>query len=130
MQVTLYCSAGQLTQDESLFSYENGTSAETFSSPAHEPVFLDELLSSLTDEQLRSAQQTCGDDQFCLFDLLETKNQALAENSLQTNLQNTEEKVVAGLQRKLREGHFPDKLTYLKTALAISSSTCFANCGV
>ena len=87
---------GQLMQNESLFNYEDGASTETFSFPSHEPIFLDELLSNLTTEQLSTAQQTCGDDQSCLFDLLETQNQALAANSLETNQENIEEQVVSG----------------------------------
>ena len=83
-------------QNESLFTYENGSSTETFSFPNHEPVFLDELLSNLTAEQLVTAQQTCGNDQSCLFDLLETQNQALAANSLETNQENIEEQAVSG----------------------------------
>ena len=87
---------GQLMQNESLFNYEDGASTATFSFPSHEPVFLDELLSNLTAEQLSTAQQICGDDQSCLFDLLETQNQALAANSLETNQENIDEQVVSG----------------------------------
>lgn len=86
-----------MLKNESLFTYENGSSTETFSFPDHEPVFLDELLSSLTAEELATAEQTCGEDKSCLFDLLETKNLALAENSLETNQENMEEQMVAGL---------------------------------
>ena len=93
---TIVFPAGQLMQNESLFNYEDGASTATFSFPDHEPVFLDELLSNLTAEQLSTAQQTCGDDQSCLFDLLETQNQALATNSLETNQENIDEQVVSG----------------------------------
>ena len=93
---TLLCSAlGQITPDESIFTYEMGESTETFAMPDHVPVFLDELLADLNEVQRAEVEEACGQDASCAFDLLETNNPALAQNSLETNTENLETQAVA-----------------------------------
>ena len=66
-----------------------------FAMPDHTPVFLDELLESLDDTRRMEIEQACGQDASCAFDLIETNNPALAQNSLDTNMENLETQAVA-----------------------------------
>ena len=88
--------SGQITEDESIFTYEEGESVATFAVPDHMPVFLDELLANLTEAQRADVVEACGEDRSCQFDLLETNNPALAQNSLEVNMENLETQAIAG----------------------------------
>ena len=61
---------GQITQEESIFTYEAGKSVGTFSNPDHTPPFLDELLASLVNSS--TLTDVCGDNIECLFDFAQT----------------------------------------------------------
>ena len=61
---------GQITEEESIFTYEAGKSVDTFSNPDHTPPFLDELLTSLMSNSSLTA--VCGDNIECLFDFDQT----------------------------------------------------------
>ena len=63
--------------------------------PDRMTVFLDELLAGLDDAQRAEVEQACGQDPSCAFDLLETNNPALAQNSLETNMENLENQAIA-----------------------------------
>ena len=62
--------SGQITEEESIFTYEAGKSVDTFSNPDHTPPFLDELLTSLMSNSSLTA--VCGDNIECLFDFDQT----------------------------------------------------------
>ena len=62
--------SGQITEEESIFTYEAGKSVDTFSNPFHTPPFLDELLTSLMSNSNLTA--VCGDNIECLFDFDQT----------------------------------------------------------
>ena len=61
---------GQVTQDESIFTYESGENVDTFSIPDHIPPFLDEILSDLTGNS--TLTDVCGNNVECLFDFSQT----------------------------------------------------------
>ena len=61
---------GQVTQDESIFTYESGENVDTFSIPDHTPPFLDEILSDLTGNS--TLTDVCGNNVECLFDFSQT----------------------------------------------------------
>ena len=93
----IFCShlfSGQITQDESLFYYEQGENVSTLSNPNHIPVFLDEI----DNETLSEAIEICGGDENieCLFDFSQTRNEALAQSTASTNNQNNENEQIIG----------------------------------
>ena len=61
---------GQITEEESIFTYEAGKSVGTFSNPDRTPPFLDELLASLMGNS--TLTDVCGDNVECLFDFAQT----------------------------------------------------------
>ena len=61
---------GQVTQNESIFTYEYGENVDTFSIPDHTPPFLDEILSDLTGNS--TLTDVCGNNVECLFDFSQT----------------------------------------------------------
>ena len=63
---------GQVTEEESIFTYETGKSVGTFSNPDHTPPFLDELLANLMSNSTLTA--VCVDNVECLFDFDQTGN--------------------------------------------------------
>ena len=64
------CTLGQVTQSDSIFTYETGQSVDTFSFPDHAPPFLDEILSNLIGNS--SLTDVCGNNVECLFDFSQT----------------------------------------------------------
>ena len=86
--------SGQITQEESLFYYENGETVSTLSDPNHIPIFLDEI----DNETLNEAIAFCGGDENieCLFDFSQTRNEALAQSTANTNNQNNENEQIIG----------------------------------
>ena len=64
------CTLGQVYQDESIFTYEDGQSVDTFSVPNHVPPFLDEILPNLMGNA--TLTDICGDNVECLFDFSQT----------------------------------------------------------
>ena len=62
--------SGQITEEESIFTYEAGKSVEAYSNADHIPPFLDELLAGLMNNSTLTA--VCGDNVECLFDFDQT----------------------------------------------------------
>lgn len=62
--------SGQITPEESIFTYDVGKNIQYFSDPNHVPPFLDEMLLDL----MRNSTLTdiCGDNVECLFDFTQT----------------------------------------------------------
>ena len=85
------CTLGQITQSESIFTYEAGDSVDTFSVPDHAPPFLDEILSNLMDNTTLTS--VCGDNVECLFDFSQTGDMEVGmaaitvENEMATKIQ-------------------------------------------
>lgn len=61
---------GQITSEESIFTYEPGDDVANFSDPSHTPPFLDEVLSDLMGNS--TLTDVCGDNAECLFDFDQT----------------------------------------------------------
>ena len=61
---------GQITSEESIFTYGPGESEATYSVPNHVPPFMDELLPTLLENE--TLVEVCGDNIECLFDFSET----------------------------------------------------------
>ena len=83
---------GEIILSESLFTYPEGTTAESFSHPKHEPVFLDEIIATASDEIL----ELCGDNAECIFDAIQTGSTDIALDTLETDITNTNEQVITG----------------------------------
>ena len=68
--ISFVCTLGQITEQESIFTYESNQSVDTFSVPDHMPPFLDEISSSLMNNS--TLTDICGDNVECLFDFDQT----------------------------------------------------------
>ena len=88
----LHFDIGEIIPSESLFTYLEGTSAETFSHPEHKPVFLDEIIATATDE----IRQLCGDNAECIFDAIQTGRTDIALDTLETDITNTNDQMITG----------------------------------
>ena len=62
--------SGQVTEVESIFTYESNESVAVFSNSDHTPPFLEEVLASLTENL--TLTDVCGDNVECLFDFEQT----------------------------------------------------------
>ncbi|KAK3100523.1 hypothetical protein FSP39_021282 [Pinctada imbricata] len=83
-----------ITEQESLFNYTPGMSAADFQHPNFEPLFVDEV----DPEKVANATTQCGGasaSQACIFDLLATGDQALADASGQSEEQGDSEQTIA-----------------------------------
>ena len=85
------CFTGQITQSESIFTYEMDEGVANFSDPNHVPPFLDEILSNLMGNS--TLTDVCGDNVECLFDFAQTGDMEVAmaamtvENETATEMQ-------------------------------------------
>ena len=85
--------SGQISQNESIFTYEMGEGVDIFSDPNHLPPFLDEILSNLVENS--TLTDVCGTNAECLFDFAQTGEvdvgmAAIAvENETATEMQET-----------------------------------------
>ncbi|XP_077996694.1 uncharacterized protein LOC144450002, partial [Glandiceps talaboti] len=69
-----------VSADESLFTYKEGTSWSDYNDPSFTPLFLDELIIKFETENptyLSQVRSNCGEDDECLFDSLATENEAI-----------------------------------------------------
>ena len=74
-----YAVLGQVTNEESLFLYDNNESTTTYAVEDHNPPFLDEILDELiTNSNLTSV---CSDDILCLFDYNQTGESSVGLDS-------------------------------------------------
>ena len=62
--------SGQITQNESIFTYEMSEGVDIFSDPNHLPPFLDEILSNLVENS--TLTDVCGTNAECLFGFAQT----------------------------------------------------------
>ncbi|XP_078674535.1 uncharacterized protein LOC144912554 [Branchiostoma floridae x Branchiostoma belcheri] len=66
----------------SLFHYEGGQGVDTFQDDTFVPTFGDEMDSSADPALLEQAREKCGENQACLYDVLQTGDVAVGEASL------------------------------------------------
>ena len=91
-------STGQITQDESLFTYKDGESTATFSNASFTPMFADEI--EWPNAQLENeAKEKCGVNLECLFDTASTGELKYGEATKNIALTLQEEKKLSGKNR-------------------------------
>ena len=73
---------GNVSQSESLFTYLQGLSWQSYSHPNHLPVFADDIVPTDTQKNI------CGNDTQCIYDLLVTNSTTFAMSTYQFNLNN------------------------------------------
>ena len=73
---------GNVSQSESLFTYLQGLSWQSYSHPNHIPVFADDIVPMDTQINL------CGNDTQCIYDLLVTNSTTFAMATNQFNMNN------------------------------------------
>lgn len=77
---------GQITDEESLFTYGQGQSVATFANASFEPMFVDQI--QWADNATRDAAfLACDDDVTCLFDAASTSDVSIGTNSKDINVQ-------------------------------------------
>jgi len=77
---------GQITDEESLFTYGQGQSVATFANASFRPMFVDQI--QWADNATRDAAiLACDGDVTCLFDAASTSDVSLGTNSKDINVQ-------------------------------------------
>ncbi|XP_071948198.1 uncharacterized protein [Antedon mediterranea] len=86
MQIFEFGLTWRITEEESLFTYDDGRSYSNINDLTFEPTFLSDLIAENENTDLYSnAQATCGSNMQCLFDALATKNVNIGANTLNTD---------------------------------------------
>ena len=80
-----------MSAEQSLFTYPDGLSAESFSHPDHIPDFLDDILMN-ADPSLR---QLCQNNARCVFDTSQTGNDEVGMATLQFDINTTQSQMEA-----------------------------------
>ena len=81
----LLFSTDQITSNDSLFTYPNGTSAANYSHAHYNPVYLQDFLANVS----KSITIACNNDPTCIFDYHQTGNMTIGLGTLATNTQNS-----------------------------------------
>ena len=63
---------GRIARADSIFKYTDGSNFETFDKRDFEPLFLQEVLDKMTDDEKQKAQDTCKGNNECIFDYVVT----------------------------------------------------------
>ena len=83
---SLLYNLGQITDEESLFTYGQGQSVATFANASFQPMFSDQI--QWADDATRDAAiLACDGDVACLFDAASTNDVSLGTNSKDINVQ-------------------------------------------
>ena len=86
---------GQITENDSLFTYAPGESVATFANASFEPMFVEDIV--WADNATRdAADSACAGDVVCLFDAASTNDVSIGTNSKDINVQLVEENEVLG----------------------------------
>jgi len=86
---------GQITEEESIFTYASNESVSTFSHPNHMPPFMDEINSRL--EENSALVEICQNNTQCLFDADQTGDVNVGMDTLQFEEQAKEQVVILGI---------------------------------
>lgn len=77
---------GQITDEESLFTYGQGQSVATFANASFQPMFVDQI--QWADNATEAAAiSACAGDVACLFDAASTNDVSLGTNSKDISVQ-------------------------------------------
>ena len=82
--------SGQITQDESMFTYESGESVATFANASFVPAFASDVV--VSDEVM----EACQGDSECIYDTIQTGDQNIGMATLMLDGNNTETQVITG----------------------------------
>jgi len=63
---------GRIKEEESLFHYREGSTYKTYARTSFHPLFIEDVLSKMTDAEKDAAVATCGSNKECFFDLAVT----------------------------------------------------------
>lgn len=88
---------GQVSPEQSLFTYPEGLSANNFSHPDHVPAFLDEVLEG-ADPQIR---QLCDNNAQCIFDVTQTGDESVGMATMQFEMNTTMSEMEASMYFEL-----------------------------
>lgn len=72
---------GRTEKIDSLFYYSPGESYSTYANTEFQPLFLEDVLANMTEAQRTKAQETCGENKECLFDLAITGRNHIISHS-------------------------------------------------
>jgi len=78
------CFTGQITANQSLFTYKPGQSVDTFRNVSFVPMFAD-ALQFYNDSVKQAAYKACGNDFSCLFDAAATNDVSVGVSSKETS---------------------------------------------
>ena len=62
------CFAGRIQKKNSIFKYTEAATFESFDKKEFEPLFLQEVLSNMTDEMRTLVKEKCKGNNECIFD--------------------------------------------------------------
>ena len=97
----LFC-LGQITGEESLFTYGPNENVSTFANASFRPMFVENI--NWTDNAIKlAAEQACGGDAVCLFDAASTNDVSIGTNSKDVNVQLVKENEQLGKAIRNRE---------------------------
>ena len=86
---------GQITVEESLFTYGPNENVSTFANESFVPMFVEDI--QWADNETRiAAEQACDGNTVCLFDAASTNDVSIGTNSKDLNVQLVEEKKLLG----------------------------------
>ncbi|XP_077993986.1 uncharacterized protein LOC144447778 [Glandiceps talaboti] len=77
----------KLMSNESMFTYENGTSWNSYNNNDFVPIFLDEITQNSEQSLVMMAEQVCGENVQCFYDTLATRNPIIGEATKVTSQQ-------------------------------------------
>lgn len=86
---------GRITQAESIFWYEEGTTSDTFQNPDYMPIT---LLDWDSAQEEQAAEELCDGDQACLYDFFVTKDTTFAQNTKSINEKNIDLEADLGIR--------------------------------
>lgn len=78
---------GNVTQNTSLFVYDPGEGAGTYSNASFVPIFLDENMTFASDALRQEAEAVCQGDVNCLFDIASTGDTSVGKSTKQLAVQ-------------------------------------------
>ncbi|KAK2157059.1 hypothetical protein NP493_1917g00001 [Ridgeia piscesae] len=81
----------RIERADSIFKYIDDTTFETFDRKDFEPLFLQEVLNKMTDEEKKKVDEKCKGNNECIFDYAITGKEDAADASLDTSAKNTKE---------------------------------------
>ncbi len=95
---------GQLTAEESLFTYPDGMTFANYAFPNHDPPYLDEVVAAVTDTQILAA---CGGNKMCIYDAFETDDISIGLDTMETVDRIEEDDKLACKCYRIMHGHCP-----------------------